>query len=83
MTAWTPFNINHPVRVKVTERGERVRRAHWLTDGIIATPLKRDADGWTEMQMWEVMQTFGGAMIMGMSPPFETEILIGLPEKSP
>jgi hypothetical protein len=37
-------------------------------------PLKLDFEGWTKMQLWEVMQIFGHAMYNGGKVPIETEI---------
>ena len=39
-------------------------------------PPKEDADGWSEWQLWVLMQEFGSAISMEMRPPFETNIQI-------
>lgn len=81
-----PFNINSFVRVKVTEIGHKQHRK--LHDDLIAlakgvywpyVPLEVDADGWTPMQLWEVMQVWGPHMGNGLPVPIETEIQFETP----
>jgi hypothetical protein len=77
------FNINDHVYVKLTEKGHRVYRetfeklSRFAGVAIEPEPLKTDAEGWTEFQMWELMRTFGPSITFGGEPPFETEIRIG------
>lgn len=83
---FVPFNINNNFRVKLTPVGlEQHRGAH---DALRAqatrmganvgawdyTPPRVDADGWTRMQAWDVMRTWGERMGNGFPVPFETTI---------
>ena len=70
------FNVNDNVRVKVTDAGRKAYRAYHDQLGLNPDDynLKVGPDGWTEMQLWEVMQYFGHATYNGCDVPFETEI---------
>lgn len=84
------FNINHQVKVKVTDYGYDV----WLEYSnqfakysptypiITIEELKanQDEDGYTEFQMWDMMSIFGPKMKMGLKNPIDTNIIL-LPEK--
>lgn len=66
------FNMNDKVWVRLLPRG---------LAKIAGDPFKaavhqhrKEVDGWTEWQLWELMSTLGGLCIMGPQPPFETEI---------
>jgi len=81
------FNINHNVRVKLTKKGLAIHRAeHDELMRRLPGPARweykepNDAEGWSQWQMWELMQTFGAHISMGGELPFSTEILIPLPE---
>lgn len=83
------YNVNNKVRVKLTEMGRAIHRSQH--DDLIAqvpgltmryTPPKEDAEGWSEWQMWHLMETFGPHICMGCEPPFETEIDIVLPKEN-
>lgn len=76
------FNVNNTVRVKLREPGHRALRknherlmqalpeaARWEY-----VPPKTNGDGWSEWQLWNLMQEFGPHISMGFDPPFETEI---------
>jgi hypothetical protein len=58
-------DFNNNVYVKVTPAGEQVRNEYFKKLGIEAPPLEKDKEGWTKMQLWEVMGTFGREMRMG------------------
>lgn len=81
------FNINHNVRVKLTEDGRALHRKNH--DDLVAHALslgakqgwdyrapKEDADGWSEWQLWILMQEFGPHITHGAKLPFETTIEI-------
>lgn len=78
--SWTPFNINHMVRVRLTDRGREIHRARH--DDLAAryelpypyVPPGVDDDGWSEFQLWDLMHTFGADLVMGLPVPFETGI---------
>ncbi len=64
------FNLNHYVKVKLTDRGKTL-----LIANDHSVP-EADADGWTKWQLWHLMQCFGEHMYNGCRIPFETEIEI-------
>lgn len=67
------YNVNHYVRVRLTDAGRVQARACGEGD-------KPEIDGWSEWQMHTLMLVFGPHMSMGRTLMFETEIeLIGDP----
>lgn len=76
------LNVNDVVRVKLTAEGRKIHaKAHvdfWATVGQQKkyTPPKEDAEGWSEWQLWSLMDAFGKHLGMGLPLPFETEIVI-------
>jgi hypothetical protein len=83
------FNINDTVRVRLTDYGRAVLRDDWqfTTDVYYASPKSRairgeykppkeDAHGWSEWQLWALMEAFGEYTGQGFSLSFETEIEI-------
>lgn len=66
------FNINNVVKVKLTDLGRKILAAD--THRYIV--LKEDRAGWSEWQLWELMQVFGPHLYMGASLPFEAEITL-------
>lgn len=94
MSEWCDFNVNHKVRIKVTERGREVmcKKIDTLNDflrtrtGAPLLPyreLKEDAEGWSTWQLWDVIATFGESTGMGMPVCFETTIQFALPDPPP
>ena len=81
------FNINDKVRVKLNDFGrEALARQHiefWARTGRPApydyTPPKEDTEGWSEWQLWALMQDLGHLLQLGSNPPFETTIQLVLP----
>lgn len=79
-----PFNINHCVRVKLTNYGRTIlRQNHEAVRALIPagvrfdyTEQNEDADGWSSHQLWWLMEQFGHVMRNGGKLPFATEILI-------
>jgi hypothetical protein len=65
------FNINDKVRIKVTGYGCEI-----LEHKDLAWLEKPDEDGWSEWQLWVVMETFGPYIHLGREVPFETTIEI-------
>ncbi len=77
------FNINEKVRVRLTQRGKALHRedhakfwAHLGDKAPQYIPPREDESGWSEWQMWHLMQDFGPHITLGSQPPFETEIEI-------
>ena len=56
-------SLNSAVKIQMTDRGRAIHRSHWearfATNGIEYTPLIEDADGYAQLQLWQVMQIFG------------------------
>ena len=85
------FNINHYVKVKLTERGRKilkeqheefVRASPGISENMkIYKPQKEDDEGWSTWQMWDLMSTLGQHWYMGSIPPFETVIIIDQEEE--
>lgn len=81
------FNINHDVKVRLTERGHKIlleqhiERNRMYPKGFptYAAP-KEDADGWSTWQPWRLMQAFGEHVYNGCEMPSETEI--DIPQES-
>lgn len=79
------FNINDMVRVRLTERGRKIHRdefekyktAYPSVPGFQTySPPKEDADGWSEWQMWCLMELFGPHIFITAEPPFHSTIEI-------
>lgn len=78
------FNINHKVRVKLTDFGRQtLERQHvkFWADAAPGKhhpfePRKEDAEGWSEWQLWCLMKDLGSYCINGGRLPFETGIQI-------
>lgn len=77
------FNINDKVRVRLTDVGrDALKRQHsefWAHAGkpdYEYRPPKEDADGWSEWQLWALMEDLGHLCRIGSKPPFETTIQI-------
>lgn len=76
------FNVNDKVRVKLTPIGKTIHAADhalfWASCGHPSPPEyqppKEDADGWSEWQLWVLMEAFGKHMHIGCKLPFETAI---------
>lgn len=76
------FNINDKVRVKLTGLGRQaLRQQHdefWASINHPApppyTPPTEDAEGWSEWQLWSLMEDLGRHCRIGFNPPFETTI---------
>lgn len=80
------FNVNQQVKVKITEFGHSILAAR--RDDLNAGLIKRgyppypsyepreDADGYTSMQLHDVMNTFGPYLSNGRKVPFQMDILL-------
>jgi len=78
---YKPFNINNKVKVKLTGEGLRQHRAYYaeLFEDFKFYPYPKvevDKDGYSEFQLWHLIQIFGPHISMGSAPAFETKILI-------
>lgn len=78
------FNINYPVKVKLTKFGKELHKKLWedfwnshgKLDKFPYTPPKIDPDGYCEFIMWDLMNKFGSYCVLGCEQPFDTVILI-------
>ena len=74
------FNLNHYVKVRLTDSGRYLHRKNF--DMLYAgqnekpkyTPPKEDSEGWSRWQLWHLMQEFGEYLSCGCNIPFETTI---------
>lgn len=73
---WCEININDTIKFKPTEVGIAAYERSWRDLRLNPPALKRDADGWVSMQLWEVMHYFGGECGSGRPVPIETKIQI-------
>ena len=75
------FNINRPVKVKITTEGQKImemeynKHQQFLYNSKF-TPLPTDENGYTTMVLWEVMSIFGPHMYHGGPLIIETDIII-------
>lgn len=62
------ININRMVYVKLTDYGNQIAKEDptWKLNKVV--------DGWTEVQLWVLMYTFGPYLCNGGQVPFETMI---------
>jgi hypothetical protein len=77
----TKFNINHFIKVRLTDLGRKIHREAYDRDCpeyLKATcpyrPPEEDTDGWSQWQAWSFMAHFGAHMSNGMNNCCETEI---------
>ena len=76
-----PFNLNDWVRIKLTDHGKAILRANYAefcskypkVRYAFSLP-KEDIDGWSDWQLWNLINTFGSYIYMGCDPPFELNI---------
>ncbi len=75
------FNINHSVKVKLTDHGRnRLRLNHKRLMDVIPggqyayRPPKEDEDGVSDWQLWRLMSELGEYMYMGGESLFDTNI---------
>lgn len=70
------FNINDYVKVKLTKEGETIYTCHYRDIGIEPIKVPKDLDGFTNFQLWNLLQIFGQHIGMCTVLPFETTIQI-------
>jgi hypothetical protein len=78
------FNINDKVKVKLTDYGRAVHAADhdllWVNNAVPRyIPPKEDSEGWSEWQLWCLMEAFGKHTHIGFNNCFETTILLMMP----
>lgn len=77
------FNINQPVRVKLTNLGRRIledqHHNFYLENNLPPKPYKppkEDVEGWSSHPLWYLMEAFGSYVKIGAELPFDTTIEI-------
>jgi len=76
------INLNDTVKVKLNDFGiELLKEKHRYYDSLIPNhkPFelpKRDADGYTEYQLYELFENFGSSIRFACVVPFDTDIII-------
>ena len=81
------MNLNHHVLVKWTEEGlvhlENLHRAALgnLADKYPHTDADCDADGWTRIQLWRLMQILGPTLHIGIAKPLIEGNEVRIPEE--
>jgi hypothetical protein len=80
------LNVNEYVKVKLNDLGISIlkERHDELNKRIHANggkgfgefELKVDEEGYTKFPLWDLMNTFGHAMVIGFDVPFETDIIV-------
>jgi hypothetical protein len=79
------MNFNSYVKVKVTPYGEGILKARHDdlnlkiakrgSEGLGEYKLKKDDEGYSRFQIWDLMDKFGNYMAPGYEPPFESEMI--------
>jgi len=62
-------NFNEIVWVKITPAGEQILEEYYKRLNVKVPELERDAEGFTEMQLWKVANIFGKEMRNGQDNP--------------
>ena len=74
---WKAFNLNETVRVKLTPLGRTLHQDRWnalfkdVLDRFPYMPVKEDKDGYSEWQLWDLMDCMASTLHMGALPAFE------------
>lgn len=81
MKEYYDFNINETVKVKLTDVGRQIlkkdREEFWLNrSNRPFNPPKEDDEGYSEWQMWALMQAFSHHIGMSEFAPYDTTIKI-------
>ena len=81
---WIDFNINDYVKVKLTEKGKYIYDHRYDETNIellkreitpiVPIKLEYDEEGYTEFQLWHLMEIYGKYLFNGCDIPFETTI---------
>jgi hypothetical protein len=71
------INVNDTIKVKLKDAGRDIHRADWLKYMPANYPYKinEDAEGYSSWSIWNFMQLFGHHIYLGMTVPFDTDIV--------
>jgi len=82
MNNFITFDINENVAVRLTDYGREIHKKDhedfWKETGYTMryhAPVE-DEEGWSQWQLWSLMNKFGPYIMMGSPPVFETTIRI-------
>ena len=62
------INLNEIVKVKLTDCGKKIFYMHYSNSKIV---LEKDKEGYSEFQLWELMNIFGEYMGLGFKECFD------------
>jgi hypothetical protein len=68
------ININDYVYVKLKPKGHAIYIDHYANSIFPARRKEVDADGWSEFQLYDLINIFGPFLWLGNETPFETTI---------
>lgn len=57
------LNLNDDIEIRLTKEGRKIYKEY--RKKYRHDPLKKTKDGWTRLQLWELMHIFGFRMFMG------------------
>lgn len=83
MTEYAKANLNDYIKVKLTEYGRMIYRESFVSFGLQEPKINVDEDGYTRLQIWDFMYTFGDKMRMGFELPCETNVEIQIEVEEP
>lgn len=76
------FNVNELVKVKLTDVGKDIFYHRWdslneMCKEVVIEPRypKVDEEGFTEFQLWDLMNIYGPHLRMGCNVPFEENLI--------
>ena len=76
-------NVNHKMRLRITEAGRRAWDRYYEGLGMKAPPVPVDRNGFTTDQTWSLMQILSPAIRMGIDPPFEPTVWFEVDDGEP
>ena len=79
----TTYNINHNIKVQLTDLGKAILKASdlilhekYALMNLIYLPQEPDEDGYIEMSLWGFMSIFGSHLYNGAPPVIENNEII-------
>lgn len=80
MSVTVSLNVNDEVWVKLTDEGHKYYRDAWNERlggcNLEYYPPREDSQGYSQWQLWCLMDWFGPGIHMGMAPFFHGDILL-------
>lgn len=76
------FNMNHQIKVKLTELGKReLQRQHDEFELFPSMEITEDENGYSSWQAWVLFSKLGHRLHIGFDSPFELDVLIEAPKE--